>query len=641
MKKLIYYFTLVFFIIACGGSDDNGGVMTDDTPIGMDDDVVSEEGSFDISIESTDISSFQIIELGIPNDIQLSQNTYQASFGSEEITVTLSENNSLSFMVPDIQSGNYNFIIDIGNKKGKLDFKLSQIEDVENVEEFLNQELFNPLNDSRDEANSALENPDILDEERTLIGQGNEFYNVAQQAFENLTSDEKQQLSKLLIANEITFVLDETTGKTSSKSIFDFEALDADAKKLVIAKIKLVAIIGTVTAVLLTPEPVITKVIAVLAGAYGVYKLWDVIRIRERIINRIFIPIENLLESISGKSSSTYSKSQDLNFTNDIPTNFTVNSKGRKIIRDDENHPDARIADAVKEINETDRKHNELKSKIDQLLNVVGSFFGLGDNRIQETSGLPESATEEIITVALENFFVENHPEEIEVSIVALDGNTLQLKFTSQSNEPKQFTANLIYNDGDFRTETALNINLEVDTNTGYWAGRMIMDNRVGLEPCQDDRDNDGELDYDADCGTGGCQSCSRALFGSSWGSSSNIEFTDSEIQSENNFRMRYTIGGSSTSTWISCYTAEINNNEDFNVNINHYAPDDWGIPGGATLQNISFTITEKSNGTMSGTWTGNVRVVNVHCLERCSGTWEVSYVDGIGDFCNRVPSNP
>lgn len=475
MKKQILYLLLSFLIIACGGGDDDGGGMTDDTPIGMDDDVVSDVETFDVSIESTVINSFQIIELGIPDDIQLTQNTYQASFGSQEITMTVNENNSLSFMAPDIQSGDYIFSVDIAGKKGKLDFKLSQIEDIENVEEFLNQELFNPLNESRDEANSALGNPDVSDEERTLVEQGNEFYNAAIQVFENLTSDEKQQFSKLLVANEISFLIDETTGKSSSKTIFDWDALDADARKLVIAKIKMVAIIGTVTAVLLTPEPVITKVIAVLVGAYGVYKLWDVLTIRERIINRIFIPIENLLESISGKSNSHASKSQDLIFVNDTASNFGVTSTGRKIIKSDENHPDSRIANAVTEINETDNKRNELKIKIDQLLGTVGSFFGLGDNQIQEANGLPESIAEEIITVALENFFIDDHPEDIEVSIVALDANRLQIKFTSETNEPTQFTANFIYDDGDFRTETALNVNLdkkeennEVDLN-GYW----------------------------------------------------------------------------------------------------------------------------------------------------------------------------
>lgn len=461
MKKQFLYLLFGFLTIACGGGDDNVGVMTGDTPIGMDDYVVSDVEAFDISIPSTVINSFQIIELGIPGDIQLTQNTYQALFGSEEITLTLNDNKSLSFMAPDIQSGDYIFSIQIGNKKGLLDFKLSQIEDVENVVEFLNQELFNPLNKSKDEANSALENPDILDEERTLIEQGNEFYNAAVQSFENLTSNEKQQFSKLLIANEISFLIDETTGKSSSKTIFDWAALDAEELKLVNARIQLSLMIGAVILVLNTPEPIITKVIAVLAGAYGVYTYRDVLTIRKSIIDRIIIPVENFIEAFSNKSSSFVSKNQYLNFINDTPSDFSVTSTGRRIIRSDEDYPDSRISNAVKEINETDNKRNELKRTIDQLLDSIGSFFNLGNNQIEETSGLPESMDAEIMKLDLGNFSIENQPEDFEVSVSILNQSTLQIKFISETNMSAQFVADLIYDDGDFRTETALNINLE------------------------------------------------------------------------------------------------------------------------------------------------------------------------------------
>jgi len=146
------------------------------------------------------------------------------------------------------------------------------------------------------------------------------------------------------------------------------------------------------------------------------------------------------------------------------------------------------------------------------------------------------------------------------------------------------------------------------------------------------------------ECGTGGCQSCSRALFGSSWGTSSNIEFTYTAIQPTNNFRMIFTIGGNITSTAYTCYTANILKGENFKVYINFYAP------GGSTppndlydsyLQEVNFIIINQTANSISGTWSGNIRSYNKSCLETCSGTWNVSGKNTMGTNCQFIPSNP
>jgi hypothetical protein len=180
-----------------------------------------------------------------------------------------------------------------------------------------------------------------------------------------------------------------------------------------------------------------------------------------------------------------------------------------------------------------------------------------------------------------------------------------------------------------------------IDLPKPFWKGSMSLTNSEDLKPCQVDRNNDGNLDYDVDCGTGGCQSCTRALFGSSYRTSATIEFAYSDVITDNNFKVGATVGGNTTGYVVYCYTSNIKASDDeFTVSINHYAPRGLNSAG-SKLQEVTFKITERTSNSIKGTWSGKIRVDEDHCLEACSGVWEVSPMEMFESECDRIPVNP
>lgn len=174
--------------------------------------------------------------------------------------------------------------------------------------------------------------------------------------------------------------------------------------------------------------------------------------------------------------------------------------------------------------------------------------------------------------------------------------------------------------------------------NNEYWRGSMIMLSHTMIQDCPDNNANG----INDDCGTGGCQSGTRALFGSLSRTSASIKFAYSTTHSTNNFQMALVVGGSTTVNLNTCYTANIQPNQNFNVGINYFAPDRWG--GGpsnnASLQDVNFVITNQTSTTIEGIWSGNIRVSPLHCVEACSGIWNVNSSNIPFLNCDIIPSN-
>ena len=187
-------------------------------------------------------------------------------------------------------------------------------------------------------------------------------------------------------------------------------------------------------------------------------------------------------------------------------------------------------------------------------------------------------------------------------------------------------------------------ITFTTDIGEYYWFGSMIMDSHQMTGNCCDIQNQDGI----PDCGTGGCQSASRALFSSLSGTGTSIAFT--ETSSANNviiYALNVTIPEKDG------YSATIPATGDFTISINNYAPDRWGGEGficngqvmtnrNAYLNAITFTVTSETPTSRSGTWSGkDVQVSIMHCKEDCSGTWSVSKTPGKLPTADYFPVNP
>lgn len=453
MKKSILLVLFTFFLLSlnqscCNGCDDDGPLPPPVNPVGMVDPPKTE--TFELTTSKSEVFPFEVVSL--ETNIELNVSEYTGFLGDSEIQFIKNDTGGLSVVMPELAIGSYDFKITIDGKEGTTKISILQLQEIENIDEFITTNLQSEIDNSINQAKSLVDdssNPDLFNEGISYLDEFN-F------EFEKLEPEQKRELAYFLKVNNIN--LGELASKNNSimGKTFDFDSqVQPLLNGLLVSKSALVALISGIAIATYGGQPLIGLALVGIA----IIKYNAVLDLRTSILDAITIPIANDLNELSGKS--VQSKNKDLAFVNDSPKNFNVISKGRKLIKSDVNNSNQKIANTVSSLNETDDVIIDLQRKVQTIINVVGSFFSGKENKIEQTEELPEQLAEEIITVAFDKFFIGDLPSDIAVDIVALDANTLQIKFTSQTNEPTQFTANFIYDDGDFRTETALNVSLE------------------------------------------------------------------------------------------------------------------------------------------------------------------------------------
>tara|TARA_R110002050_G_scaffold184238_1_gene317620 strand:- start:5853 stop:7673 length:1821 start_codon:yes stop_codon:yes gene_type:complete len=460
MKKPFLYFLFVFIILSCGGSDD--GPTTKEGPKGSDHGEGAIE-TFTVKPLKSEYTSFEVADLEV--DIDLSNESYNGTFNDSEITLLKNEEGNLSFLVPELPVGSYNIKVFVDEAEGSSSVSVLELKEIENVDAYLEENLLSVVDEGITVGNSSTD----LDNQE-LINEGLSYLNEFNKEFLNLTDEQKRALAYVIKNNQIVLsgLFNEPNGVTGKG--FDWDSqIQPLVNILLVSKSALVALIGGIVVATYGGLPLLGGALIGLAFI----KYIKVINTRASILDAITIPILNDLNQLNNKSQQ--GKPTDLTLTNNGTKNFSVISKGRGLIKSDLNHPNQKVVNTVSSINESDNAITDLQQKVQKLIDIVGSFFTGRENKIEKLGELPESAAEEIITVALEHFFIEDQPSDIDVGIVALDANTLQIKFTSAGNEPTQFTAKFIYDDGDFRTETALNVNLLEKDETDEDIENMLM----------------------------------------------------------------------------------------------------------------------------------------------------------------------
>jgi hypothetical protein len=175
MKKALLIFMSIF-LFSCSKDD-----TTSTEPIEQ-----------NLTVESNNVKTFEVVSVTV-NNVELTNNTYQATFGNSEITLVKFDDNSLIFSVPEIEEGTYSLSLSLGT----IELNVTETQ-VSNTDEII-QNVFH--NFSTDIGN--LDNSDTFTANEITAA---ESYNTEVLALYNSLNDEqKRQTAMFYEANKEVF----------------------------------------------------------------------------------------------------------------------------------------------------------------------------------------------------------------------------------------------------------------------------------------------------------------------------------------------------------------------------------------------------------------------------------------------------
>ncbi|WP_418511458.1 hypothetical protein [Corallibacter sp.] len=178
MKKVLLIFTL---IIVIGCSKDDNSLIVPEQPTEQ-----------NLAVEDNDVKTFEVVSVTVSN-LELTNNTYQATFGNSEITLIKYDDNSLIFSVPEIEEGTYSLSLSLGT----LQFNVTETQ-VSNTDEII-QNVFD--NFSTDIGNLDNSDPFIANE----ITEAQSYNTEVLALYNSLSDEQKRQTAMFYEANKEVF----------------------------------------------------------------------------------------------------------------------------------------------------------------------------------------------------------------------------------------------------------------------------------------------------------------------------------------------------------------------------------------------------------------------------------------------------
>lgn len=184
MKDLLICTLLLFAILGCTKDEENTTAV--------------EPTEQNLSVESNNVKTFEVVSVKVDN-VELTNTTYQATFGKSEITLVKYDDNALIFSVPEIEEGTYALSLSLGTIE--LSVTKTQVsntdEIIQNVFKNFNNDISHLDDDDLFIANEITEaesyNTDVLalyyslnDEQKRQTAM---FYEANKEVFENFKKD--------------------------------------------------------------------------------------------------------------------------------------------------------------------------------------------------------------------------------------------------------------------------------------------------------------------------------------------------------------------------------------------------------------------------------------------------------------------
>lgn len=183
MKKTLLIL-LTIFAFACS-KDDNSSTEPENI-------------EQNITVESNNVKTFEVVSV-TANNIELTNNTYQASLGNNEISLIKYDDNTLIFSVPEIEQGTYSLSFSLGTiELNVTETQVSNTDDIiQNVFDNFSNDIDNLDNSDPFIANEITEAESYNTEVLALYNSLNDeqkrqtamFYEANKEVFENFKND--------------------------------------------------------------------------------------------------------------------------------------------------------------------------------------------------------------------------------------------------------------------------------------------------------------------------------------------------------------------------------------------------------------------------------------------------------------------
>jgi len=145
-----------------------------------------------LTVESNNVKTFEVVSIAV-NNLELTNNTYQATFGNSEITLVKFDDNSLIFSVPEIEEGTYSLSLSLGT----IELNVTETQ-VSNTDEII-QNVFD--NFSTDIGNLDNSDPFIANE----ITEAQSYNTEVLALYNSLNDEQKRQTAMFYEANKEVF----------------------------------------------------------------------------------------------------------------------------------------------------------------------------------------------------------------------------------------------------------------------------------------------------------------------------------------------------------------------------------------------------------------------------------------------------
>ena len=145
-----------------------------------------------LTVESNNVKTFEVVSVTV-NNLELTDNTYQATFGNSEITLVKFDDNSLIFSVPEIEEGTYSLSLSLGT----VELNVTETQ-VLNTDEII-QDVFDDF--SADIGNLDNSDPFIASE----ITEAESYNTEVLALYNSLNDEQKRQTAMFYEANKEVF----------------------------------------------------------------------------------------------------------------------------------------------------------------------------------------------------------------------------------------------------------------------------------------------------------------------------------------------------------------------------------------------------------------------------------------------------
>ncbi|MEQ8909843.1 MAG: hypothetical protein RIC95_11655 [Vicingaceae bacterium] len=456
-KVLLLSIALINF--GCSKEEDETITETPTTP--------TQPPAASFTLNKSSLKQLEFGQITVAN-VNLAAESYAGNVGNSSVNLT-NVDGDLFFMAPDISAGNYKLTADIEGNPVELTFDITATPTVASPEVFIDniqQDIFDfdDLDSTISAINNLNSNLDLQDHKQALQEIQADYNNI----YSQLDAAQKAEVAKFLKANEDLFTdvgsvvkIDSLNFNKAGLGEYDVY-LDALSRDMMKKAVKIAALtaagVSSLTACAASAGFFVPACLASLvSGGAAIKYSVELLEDYERSLDKTILLYEMDIEGINEKS---------FEFTHDQTFQFNIRGHRRSIYKDDVGSTVPILSYFI----EVGNKGQEYYNAVVDLINDLAAQFTKGYgvlNRFPHPSGVdnfksqwfPEKGT----------YYSVGNISNAKVTIKNQNvvNNTLEVTFENSDTTDQNFSFELIYDDGDFRTTERFSASIEGQAANG------------------------------------------------------------------------------------------------------------------------------------------------------------------------------